>query len=163
MAARGRPAARQFIVPANEVLNAQQIDDESWRLGPLYESMHSTEQCLECAAKRRLLHNNVDCPRCHIATSLVARVDNIDGYRWRCRRCTFTKAVCADSFFKDSHLHIRQIVIMMYCWARDVPQTEIAHEADVPAGKTVVDWCGFFRDKAKITLKEILTKLVEWT
>jgi len=132
-------------------MTVQQISAERWRLGPLYAELHTAEQCLQWATKRRLLHNSVDCPQCRRPASLVARTEMSDGYCWRCATatCNFTKAVRADSFFQNSHLHMKQIVLMMYCWACDMPQTAIAHEADVPEGSTVIDWCSFFRDEAE--------------
>jgi len=36
----------------------------------------------------------------------------------------------------------------MYCWAVDQLQTLISREAEVPEGRTLVDWCKFFRDEA---------------
>jgi len=71
-----------------------------------------------------------------------------DGYTWRCLPCLFHRTVRAGSLLQRSHLELKSIILMMYCWAVDQLQTLISREAEVPEGLTLVDWCNFFRDEA---------------
>jgi len=138
----GRPRAPTFIVPPNDVLTPAEVAADRWRLGPLYQQLGTTNQCLQWVAKRRLFHNVVMCSNCNVPASLVKREEHIDGCRWQCRHCGFTKAIRADSFFERSHLPIANIVIAMYCWSCDMPQQIICHEADIALRCT--NWCSFF-------------------
>ena len=144
----GRPGGPQSIVPANQMLTPAQMAAESWRLVTLAAELNTTESTLQWAARRRLVHNAVTCPRCARPATLVARADVTDGHHWRCARCRFTKSVRSGSFFERSHLSISSIVVIAYCWAVDMPQKLIAREADVQTKATIVDWCNFLREVA---------------
>ena len=147
--AAGRPRAPTFIVPPNEILAPAQIATEHWRLASLCVAFQSDEDCLQWAARRRLIHNTMTCSGCGRPASLVAHSDSIDSKRWKCRSCNFVRSVRADSFFQRSHLQLDQIIVMVYCWACDMPQKQISREANIPCRNTVVDWCNFCRDETE--------------
>jgi len=145
----GRPRAKQVIVTAQEIMAPAIIATERWRLGTLFPQLSDTPACLQWVARRRLIHNDVQCPQCGQPASLVARANRLDGVQWQCSRCRFSQSVRHGSFFERSHLAISKILLMMYCWCCDMPQHLICREADMPLGHTVVDWSNFFRDEAE--------------
>jgi len=53
------------------------------------------------------------------------------------------KSVRDGSFFSGSHLSLRKLILVVYCWAHDMPQTAIMHEASLESKHMVVDWCIF--------------------
>jgi len=55
------------------------------------------------------------------------------------------KSVRDGSFFSGSHLTLKQILTMVYCWCHDLPQNVIQHEADIESRRIVIDWCNFMR------------------
>lgn len=80
--------------------------------------------------------------------ALLKRRTTGDGFIWRCRRCRATRTIRKDSFFAKSKLTLKQILTIIYGWARDAPQKEIAHEANITqkSHNTMVDWCNFCRE-----------------
>ena len=56
-------------------------------------------------------------------------------------------------FFDKSYLALSQLVIILYLWARDSPQKEIAWEATC-SKQTVVDWWNFIAKSASSTSKQ---------
>jgi len=89
------------------------------------------------------------CAACGQPCSLVSHGGSIDGRRWRCRPCMTPKSVRDGSFFSGSHLSLRQLILVVYCWARDMRQTAIMHEASLDSKHTVVDWCNFLREECE--------------
>jgi transposase-like protein len=71
----------------------------------------------------------------------------------------FRKSVRDGSFFARSHLTIRQIVIMVYCWSCDMPQQQMAREAGVLDLGAIVDWCNFMREDAEKWLDSHSTQI----
>jgi hypothetical protein len=72
-----------------------------------------------------------------------------DKWRWQCRLCKASASVRKKSFFSQSHLSLRLIIIILiYCWAMDFSQNIIAHEAEIGQGSThtMVDWASFCRE-----------------
>jgi transposase-like protein len=145
MAIRG-PAASVQIVEPQFILNAAVIANENWNLYNLH--FDGELAILEWLAKRRLIRNSSLCPTCQIQMSFIKRNDIIDKWRWQCRLCKASASVRKNSFFSHSHLSLRQIIIITYCWAMDFPQNIIAHEAEIGQGSThtMVDWASFCRE-----------------
>jgi len=115
----------------------------------LIPALSTTDNSMTWLARRRLLKNAVNCTSCGQPASLVRYDEGQDGKRWSCRGCNWRQSVRDGSFFSGSHLALQQIVLMMYLWAHDTPQTMIAHETGVARKETIVDWCNFFRDECE--------------
>jgi hypothetical protein len=47
---------------------------------------------------------------------------------------------------------LKQIIILTYCWALDLPQTVMACEAEVGGESTTTDWCNFMREECQVWL-----------
>jgi hypothetical protein len=83
------------------------------------------------------------------AKSFVRKMDLTDGYRWKCKTCSRVTSIRNDSFFSGSHLSLQQILLIIYGWAKNYAQKDIAHEAKLGehSTHTKVDWCAFCRDE----------------
>ena len=57
-----------------------------------------------------------------------------------------SESVRCGLFLDRSHLTLQQIIIIMYCWAQNIPQKVIKHEVQIHNDVTIVDWCNFIRD-----------------
>ena len=72
-----------------------------------------------------------------------------DGVIWWCPRKACCKKLSihhhGSSFFAGSHLSLRQIVLMIYYWARNTKLSEPAHEVEV-SEHTLMDWFNFIRE-----------------
>jgi IS1 family transposase len=147
----GRPAAAVTIVPHANVMNLQGVLQEVWNFANLIPCVQSNRASMEWLACRRLLRNELRCAGCNLQCRLHAHADNIDGYRWKCPACAARKSVRDGSFFTGSHLTLQQIVIVVYCWSRDMPQKDIMREADIDK-KTTIDWCNFLREECETCL-----------
>jgi len=136
-----RPNSSLWCIPGNcaRMLEVDGADTRAVNSGPLSRM----------AARRRLVHNEVVCTACGEAASLVQYDQGVDGKRWSCRACNWRQSVRLDSYFAASHLSLQQIVMMMYFWSHDTPQTLMAHETGIHTRETIVDWCNFFRDECE--------------
>ena len=47
--------------------------------------------------------------------------------------------------------YLQQLVILIYCWSRDMSQKDMIHEANIDE-RTAVDWCSFLREECEIWL-----------
>ena len=66
--------------------------------------------------------------------------------------CNMQKSMRNGSFFSGSHLTLKQIIILMYCWSHDMPQNLIMHETDIGTWHIIVDWCNFMREECQVWL-----------
>lgn len=140
------------IVPNGNLMTLQAIRQEMWNFSTLIPSLQSNQTCMQWLACRRLLRNGMRCAVCNTDCRLNAHAANIDGYRWKCPACGARKSVRDGSFFSGSHLTLQQVVILVYCWSRDMPQKDIIHEANIDE-KTAVDWCNFLREECETWLE----------
>jgi len=140
----GRPTSPVETVPPNTVIPLRNRD-ETLNLPQLMD----TDSCLQWLASPGLIRNTMACAACGRPCSLVSHGGSIDGRRWRCRPCMTRKSVRDGSFFSDSHLSLRQLILVVYCWAHDMPQTAIMHEASLDSKHMVVDRCNFLREECE--------------
>lgn len=140
----GRPKAPTSIVDPADILTTKQMLDEQWTMVALGLQINETNRCVQWLAERKLIKNAVQCDNCNKPASLISRKRTKDGKEWRCSQCSFICSVRKGSFFHRSHLSLHQIIILIYCWANDLPQNIAAHEADTRAS-TVVEWFNFCR------------------
>jgi hypothetical protein len=141
----GRPRERTFIVEDGEILPPAEIRQEKWRLSTLGEVLSNTEQCMMWLARRRLLGNRYNCVHCNVPCTLVSYQQRLDGKRWICSPCKTSKSIREGSFFCKSHLQLKQIIRIVYCWAYGMTRAYTKHEAEVTQDHTIVDWFHFCR------------------
>ncbi|XP_065642327.1 uncharacterized protein LOC136073956 [Hydra vulgaris] len=102
---------------------------------------------LRWLAQRKLIKNSLYCNHCNRPFGLNACQNTQDGYRWYCKECKQRQSVRNCSFFTRSKLSLKQIVIFIYCWSRDMSLKDIQHEAFMSSlNHTLVDWGNFCRD-----------------
>ena len=146
----GRPPAPQTIVIPNQVL-LPQLRNEVFNMSSLFPEISKPSDCLQWLARCRLIRNSYTCPTCHQLCNLTVHSGSIDGKRWRCQMCNTQKSVPDGSFFSGSHLTLKQVIILMYCWSHDMPQKQIMHETYV-SEHIVIDWCNFMREECQVWL-----------
>lgn len=147
----GRPAAPTVIVNPI-VVQPMNIRNELHNFTTLLPELMTPLSCLQWLASRRLIRNSLTCVGCQQLAKFTVHGCSIDGYRWVCQRCNMRKSVRDASFFSHSHLSLRQVIILVYCWAQDMPQNLMAHEADVGNMGTIVDWSNFMREECQVWL-----------
>lgn len=147
----GRPAAATVIVNPNNVI-AMNVRNEIYNFASLLPEVATPSLCLQWLASRRLIKNSYQCPNCQQLASFTVHNGSSDGRRWVCQRCNMRKSVRDGSFFAHSHLALKQVIILVYCWAYDMPQMQMEHEAEVDSRTTTVDWCNFMREECQIWL-----------
>lgn len=153
--AKGRPQAPLFIIPENEIMDRNEILREETNITVLARAMPDTWQSVKWCARHRLISNSFMCNRCDVQCSLISRSDISDSKTWYCRGCKNKKSIREGSWFAKSHLSLYQIVIIVYCWAHDFPQKDIAREANwINSDTTLVDWCNFCRELCEQWLEE---------
>jgi hypothetical protein len=60
----GRPSARTFIVPVDEIFSIEAIKSEKWTMKVISANIGGKEEVLIWLAKHRLIRNSVNCTRC---------------------------------------------------------------------------------------------------
>lgn len=146
----GKSTAPQTIINPMQVF-LPRVRNEAFNMSSLLPEISDTADCMQWLAKRRLIRNSFICPTCRQLCNLTVHGGSIDGKRWRCQMCNTQKSVRDGSFFSGSHLTLKQVIILMYCWAHDMPQKHIIHETEV-SEPTVVDWCNFMREECQVWL-----------
>ncbi len=109
-------------------------------------------QTLQWLARRRLIKNTCICQVCHQSCKLTKNSQIRDGYQWHCRQDRWTQSIRTGSFFAESHMSPKQIMIVTYCWANNLLQWQAANEADVYR-TTVSDWYERCRDNCEAWLQ----------
>ena len=144
---KGRPRnTRTEIVPPVNVLDHAAIRAEFWTISILSNNLPNTEAAMVWLARRQLLKNTLNCDQCHELCKLHTYNKGVDSKRWRCDTCGRTKSLRTDSLFVGSHLSLRQIVILLFCFAKDFPQTVAKEEAAVEHPDTVMKWFRICRE-----------------
>ena len=141
-------AVRQFnrttITPLESILPRNLILEQNYVLTNLDHD--DQDKTLIWLSKHRLIKNSIFCNDCNKNFCLNKYEDGIDGYRWYCSGCKKRRSVRENSFFSGSHLKLREILVIMYGWAHDIPQGLVCHEAGGMLSRTAVDWFNFCRD-----------------
>lgn len=150
----GRPRARANIVNNNDLMNNEEIINEHVTLLRLIPLLGDEISSLQWLAKHRLITNAVVCMHCNEAATLNAFAQGQDKWRWRCNRDNFTQSVRHKSFFSNSHLSLKHLILLLYFWAYDTPQTIIMHELSIGDWHTVVDWINFIREVCEQFLED---------
>ena len=145
-----RVRAPVVVVDPAEILELPQMLDEFWNLKTLFMESCNPHEAIVWLARRQLLRNSVECTGCNQPCRLMGYAQELDGRRWKCNDCKFTKSIRDGSFFSRSHLYLQQIMLLVYCWAYDLQQGQAAHEAQVNKTSTIVDWYNFCREECEV-------------
>ncbi|XP_077287919.1 uncharacterized protein LOC143912512 [Arctopsyche grandis] len=147
---------KTLIVDVQQLMDNQQIVNEKWNLYSLHDATKNIEECLQWLAKRRLIKNSCICNVCGQFASLLKCAQKsllkcaqiIDGFRWGCTHCNFRRSIRSETFFSRSNLPLRKIILIIYSWSKELPQTLIVNEIGVNEN-AAVDWCNFCREECE--------------
>ena len=98
---RGRPPAREHIVPIAAIIPANQLVVPMTIRQLSLDALRDTEACIDWLARHGLLRNTRLCPHCpgQVACRFQNYAQLDDGHRWMCPQCNTTCSIRADSFF----------------------------------------------------------------
>jgi transposase-like protein len=110
----------------------------------LATTVSDKEGAVKFLQERGILHNPRFCAKGH-PMHLQLR-DN--GDRWRCniRECRQEKSLRADTWIHPSKLSFRQVVLFIYCWAREYTSVKFCEDELDLSHTTVVDFNNFLRE-----------------
>ena len=116
-------------------------------LRKLTEVVEDRDSLILWLISKGLLANQPVCPSGCGCNLRMIKDKSIDGVIWRCPRKACRKKVSLrhGSFFAGSHLSLRQIILIVYYWARNTKLSETAHEVEV-SEHSLVDWFNFIRE-----------------
>lgn len=135
------------IVPTEDILSCEEILNEKHRWDEISWTMRDPVHKVEWLAKRQLIKNEYICP-CGNGNAIISKKrKNIDGIRWRCKKCKRAKSIRYESFISGGHLSIEQIIKSAYMWSKEYSLADITDDCDF-SGKTGTDWLNFMRDIA---------------
>ena len=107
----------------------------------------SAEGCIGFLRRYGLLAKTMDCPRCaNPMQEEKTEASKNDGFRWRCKEsgCRTTTTVRKGSFFEKSNAGLTQLVLVIYFWAMEALQRQIANESGLSEA-TIVSWAKLLR------------------
>src|SRR6218665_1558862 len=138
--------ARTTIVDVSSVLSAAQLREEQWTIIKLAKHLYDQESSLHWCAQRSLIKNSVQCALCNIPLSLNNYQTSKDGKKWKCNVCKGRVSVRDGSIFQRSHLSMQQMVLIIYHWAKELPQYIAAEEVELSTA-TVTEWFNLCKNK----------------
>lgn len=148
-----RPRGFDCLVDPNSVVPMNRRV-EVWDLMALGVQLNDKEACIRWLAERALIRNNLVCFTCRNPCRLHAHNDSIDGKRWYCGECRSRTSLREGSVFSKSKLALKNIIAIIYCWAKDLPQKNIEQEARITGDHTVVKWCSTLRRECSVWLAQ---------
>eukprot|EP00106_Octopus_bimaculoides_P021414 XP_014788856.1 PREDICTED: uncharacterized protein LOC106882629 [Octopus bimaculoides] len=118
-----------------------------FRLLDLFEISRNQDHLIEWLKTYGLLAEAHVCD-CGHNCSFVKFPRPQDGYSWKCtaRQCRKRFSIRKGSFFQNSNLSLRTILLFLYRWSIDEPLQKIMHELKIASWSTVVDWANFCQD-----------------
>ena len=79
------------------------------------------------------------------------REDVSDKFCWWCSQCKTRKTIREGSFFKKSHITLRQWLLLLHLWAKNSPVTSAAEDLEV-SRPTAIDAFQWLREVCTTTL-----------
>lgn len=108
---------------------------------------HDDAACVKFFQKHGLLRDTMECPQCNTGM-VIEKTDTCqDQSRFRCqgKECRITMTVRKGSLFERSHLSLPQLVTILYGWALELPQRQVAYEGCVTE-RVVGEWYARLRE-----------------
>ncbi|GAB1604318.1 hypothetical protein Ahia01_000713200 [Argonauta hians] len=148
-------SSRVPIRIVENIMSVTDICEEKITFVKLLSDLHGedTLTAMKWLAARQLLHNSLECPHCNNLCRLIRYTKGLDGWRWRCTAHKFCKSIRTDSLFANRKISLKNMIIMMFMWVSDYPQSQIAKETCL-SPKTLVDFCNFQREICKKYLED---------
>lgn len=94
-----------------------------------------TEILIHFLQQLGLLAKSKICPEHNVPMKLVEDSKKCDGWKWYCnfQNCRKEKSIRDNSFFSESNLSLKQILIVSYSWFNSFPQSLAIKEATIKA------------------------------
>ena len=104
-------------------------------------------EIIEFYQEKKLLKMSVNCPKCESSMKLSPFPERQDGYIWRCpvRRCRASLSVRCGSFFEKSKESLRDWLMIILEWSREIPATYTSDMVDI-TNKTACRMYQYLRD-----------------
>jgi len=113
---------QEFILEDGEILLLELREAD---INELNEEM----DCIRFMAKFGLIKNTMICSKCNKAMGLVKNKRCVDGFMWLCSgNCKNSTSLRENSFFYKSHLSFNKMYRILYKWAKEIKQKDIAYE-----------------------------------
>ncbi|GAB1597306.1 uncharacterized protein LOC115230799 [Argonauta hians] len=144
MAALSRKSSTHIV---ENVMDVTDIFDENLTFVRLLSDLNGddTLTAIKWLATRRMLHNSWACPHCGTPCRLVRYGKGRDRWRWKCSAHNFAKSIRTESFFENSHISLKNLIIIMFMWANDFPKGQIMRETGL-SNKTILEWCDYHKE-----------------
>lgn len=110
----------------------------------LIRLLDDVPQTIQTLSQLGLLKSTVYC--CNRLCSLQNNNIKAEGVAWRCRRCRTYKTIRHGSFFEDSHLSLKQILLIIFCWSCKFQVQQTADVVGVP-NLSILRWYKRIREE----------------
>ena len=95
---------------------------EKMNLFYLITVIFSLESTINWLKTKKLQKSNYTCPDCNILCSWTRNSSKTDQYFWRCLHCKRKFSIRHGSFFKQSHLNLRVLLVaIIYLFSLKIP------------------------------------------
>ena len=139
----GRPRAPRVI--CNNVLPHINLQMSDVIPRDIYQEMANDMSWITWLAEHRLIRNESQCAVCLQAMPLTRRQNRGIGYDWMCQRCNTRTSLKTGSFFANTCLDTRTIVMLMYYWVYSVKCSHVMLFENITDWHIIVDYNNFFR------------------
>ena len=139
----GRPRAPRVI--CNNVLPHINLQMSDVIPRDIYQEMADDMSWITWLAEHRLIRNESQCAVCLQAMPLTRRQNRGIGYDWTCQRCNTRTSLKTGSFFANTRLDTRTIVMLMYYWVYSVKCSHVMLFENITDWHIIVDYNNFFR------------------
>jgi ribosomal protein L37AE/L43A len=139
----GRPRAPSMI--SNNVLPHGNLQMFNVTPKDIYQQMTDDMSWIIWLAEHRLIRNEHQCAVCLQAMRLTRRRNRGIGYDWMCQTCNTRTSLKTGSFFANTRLETKTIVMLMYYWVYAVKCTNVMLFENITDWHIIVDYNNFFR------------------
>lgn len=134
----GRKVKNKIIDDKN-LLTKEEILSYEFNETNLYD-MLKEENCLEFAARFRLIHNYFICKVCNVKMSIQKQLNYCLGHRWFCNICKLqTYPVTKDSYFSHCRKHFKKFIKVIFKYSKNNNMKDIANDLTINR-KTIAEW-----------------------
>jgi hypothetical protein len=110
----------------------------------------TTEDALKFLARRKCIHNERACSKCHKPMGLVKTKDRTDSFKWNCSKCgNLEMSIRDESIFAKSKLPITTLLLITYVWSTNWGNNTFIEEELGLSPHAAVDWMRFCREKCQ--------------
>ena len=149
------------MLGSQETEDGTQLIDMNVRRLAESEVITNEYKCIEFLRAQGVLSTRMNCPKCGMRMrEEKTKTAKHDQLRWRCqtRGCRTTTTIRKNSFFENSKAELTKLILVIYFWAADAPQREMARESEL-SERTMVDWCNLLREVCTEELLKTQRKL----